>query len=190
MINSRKISDLHPYVQKLCQKHIDACAKYGVRVTVTSTLRDQEYQTSLYAQGRTKPGSVVTQVKLIGAHGFGLAYDLAPLSKDGNTILWNDNAKWAIIGNEGKKLGLKWGGDWKTIVDKPHFEMTDGLTYADLRVGKRPSWWKSPMTIEQALDFISSKTGIDKVLWLANSKQMKYLDVCFIKIAEAWKGDK
>ena len=42
---------------------------------------------------------------------------------------------------EGKKLGLTWGGDWKSIVDKPHFEYTEGLKAADLRAGKRPSWW-------------------------------------------------
>jgi peptidoglycan L-alanyl-D-glutamate endopeptidase CwlK len=141
MINSRKIEDLHPKLQELCRKHIEACAKRGVKVITTSTLRDQEYQSTLYAQGRTTPGQKVTQVKLIGGHGFGLAYDVAPVTPDGRTILWNDIAKWKIIGEEGKKLGLKWGGDWKSINDKPHFEYLDGLTYAQLRAGKRPSWW-------------------------------------------------
>ena len=141
MINSRKIEDLHPKLQELCRKHIDVCTKRGVKIIVTSTLRDQEYQSQLYAQGRTKPGQKVTEVKLIGGHGFGLAYDVAPVTTDGKTILWNDMAKWRIIGEEGKKLGLKWGGDWKSINDKPHFEYLEGLTYAQLRAGKRPSWW-------------------------------------------------
>lgn len=143
MINSRKVEDLHPRVRELCGKHIEACAKRGVRIIVTSTLRDQQCQSALYAQGRTKPGKIVTQVRLIGAHGFGLAYDVAPVSSDGKRILWNDNAKWKVIAEEGKRLGFKWGGDWKTINDKPHFELTEGLSYSELRAGRRPSWWKT-----------------------------------------------
>jgi peptidoglycan L-alanyl-D-glutamate endopeptidase CwlK len=141
MINSRKIEDLHPKLQELCRKHVEACRARGVFAVVTSTLRDQEYQASLYAQGRTKPGSIVTKMQLIGPHGFGLAYDVAPVTPDGKTILWNDTAKWKIIGEEGKKLGLTWGGDWKSFVDKPHFELTEGLTAKQLRAGKRTSWW-------------------------------------------------
>jgi hypothetical protein len=30
-------------------------------------------------------------------------------------------------------MGLAWGGDWKSFVDKPHFEMTFGKTTQDLR---------------------------------------------------------
>lgn len=134
---------MHPRVQELCRKHIGACTKRGIKIIVTSTLRDQEYQSVLYAQGRTKPGKIVTQVGLIGAHGFGLAYDVAPVSSDGKRILWNDNAKWKVIAEEGKRLGFKWGGDWKTINDKTHFEMTEGLSYSELRAGKRPSWWNT-----------------------------------------------
>jgi peptidoglycan L-alanyl-D-glutamate endopeptidase CwlK len=140
MINSRKIEDLHPVVQDLCRKHIVACKAKGVDIQVTNTLRDAEYQESLYSLGRTKPGNIVTNMQLIGPHGFGLAYDVVPVVK-GNAV-WNDNRLWNIIGEEGKKLGLTWGGDWKSIVDKPHFEYTGGLKAADLRAGKRPSWWE------------------------------------------------
>lgn len=86
------------------------------------------------------PGKIVTNSKLLGPHGFGLAYDVAPVTTDGKTILWDDVVKWKNIGAEGKKLGLAWGGDWKSISDKPHFELTDGLTAAELRLGKRPKW--------------------------------------------------
>jgi len=29
-----------------------------------------------------------------------------------------------VIGKLGKKQGLVWGGNWKTIVDKPHFQLS------------------------------------------------------------------
>jgi peptidoglycan L-alanyl-D-glutamate endopeptidase CwlK len=139
MINSRKIEDLHPKLQDLCNKHIAACKARGVTLQVTNTLRDAEYQAYLYAQGRTRPGNKVTNMQLIGPHGFGLAYDIVPVVN--RKAQWNNTALWQIAGEEGKKLGLTWGGDWKSIVDKPHFEYTGGLKSTDLRAGKRPSWW-------------------------------------------------
>jgi peptidoglycan L-alanyl-D-glutamate endopeptidase CwlK len=146
MINSRQIKDLHPIVKDLCEKHIAACEKRGIKIITTSTLRDNQYQATLYAQGRTKAGSIITNMKAVGAHGFGLAYDVVATIA-GNAI-WNDNAVWKIIGEEGKKLGLVWGGDWKSIVDKPHFEYTEKLTGAQLRAGLRPSWWNSKKLVE------------------------------------------
>lgn len=49
-----------------------------------------------------------------------------------------------------------------------------------------------PMTIEEAVKFISDHSGINYDTWLANAKsgKIKYLDICFQKIAEAWKGGK
>jgi len=140
MINSRKIEDLHPKLQELCNKHISACKARGVTIQVTNTLRDAEYQAYLYSLGRTREGSIVTNMKLIGPHGFGLAYDIVSVV-DGKAQ-WNNNTLWQIAGEEGKKLGLVWGGDWKSIVDKPHFEYTGGLSAEELRAGKRPSWWE------------------------------------------------
>jgi len=141
MMHSRKLEDLHPVVQELCRKHIDACRKRGVKILVTNKLRDSEYQEYLYSLGRSKPGNIVTNMKLIGPHGFGLAYDVVPVVN--RKAVWDDNKLWSIIGEEGRKLGLTWGGNWKSIVDKPHFEYTDGLTAAQLRAGRRPSWWEA-----------------------------------------------
>ena len=140
MINSRKIEDLHPKLQVLCNQHIAACKVRGVIIQVTNTFRDAEYQAYLYSLGRTKPGNKVTNMQLIGPHGFGLAYDIVPVVND--KAVWDHNKLWVIAGEEGKKLGLTWGGDWKSIVDKPHFEYTGGLTSVQLRAGQRPSWWE------------------------------------------------
>ena len=140
MINSRDITALHPRLQSLCRKLIEACKKKGIDLIVTSTLRDAEYQAYLYAQGRTRPGNIVTNAKYIGPHGFGLAFDVVPIVN--GMAIWNNNSFWKIIGEEGKKLGLEWGGDWKSIIDKPHFQLTEGLSGAQLRAGKRPSWWE------------------------------------------------
>lgn len=133
MINSRKISDLHPYVAKLCNRLIEQCKNEGITLLITSTLRDSEYQRYLYEK---VPGS--TNTPLIGAHGFGLAFDVVPVIN--GKALWNNQALWKRIGELGKGLGLEWGGDWRSIVDKPHFQYTQGLSSAELRAGKMPKF--------------------------------------------------
>lgn len=155
MINSRKIEDLHPVVQQLCNRHIAACKTRGVIIQVTNTLRDAEYQAYLYAQGRTRAGSIVTNMQQIGPHSFGLAYDVVPIVY--GRAVWDNNKLWAVAGEEGKKLGLTWGGDWKSIVDKPHFEYTGGMTAAQLRLGQRPSWWEmKALNWEEILDKVAA----------------------------------
>lgn len=173
MINSRKIEDLHPVVQELCNKHIASCKARGVTMHVTNTLRDAEYQAYLYSLGRTRPGSIVTNAQLIGPHGFGLAYDVVPVVN--GQAVWDNDKLWAITGEEGKKLGLTWGGDWKSIVDKPHFEYTGGLTAAQLRAGQRPSWWEvKQLTWKE----IIRKSAADPEGWIADIEAM-------VKAAEA-----
>lgn len=155
MINSRKLEDLHPVVQEICNKHIAACKAKGLTIQVTNTLRDAEYQAYLYSLGRTKPGSIVTNMQLIGPHAFGLAYDIVPVIN--GKAVWDRYDLWKIAGEEGKKLGLTWGGDWKSIVDKPHFEYTGGLTSSQLRAGKRPSWWEvKQLTWKEILKEVAS----------------------------------
>ena len=77
MLNSRDISLLRDDVEVNCRKWIERCKAAGLNVLVTQTVRDKEYQASLYAQGRTKPGKIVTNAKVPTFHasGVGLAFD-------------------------------------------------------------------------------------------------------------------
>lgn len=149
MINSRDINDLHKVVRRKCMLHIENCKKRGVEVLVTSTLRDDEYQATLYAKGRTEPGNKVTNLNVTGAHGVGLAYDVVPLVN--GKAEWDNHLLWDIIGEEGKKLGFVWGGDWKSFVDKPHFELTEKLNFSALRSGKRPFWFTGGYMFDRVL---------------------------------------
>lgn len=46
------------------------------------------------------------------------------------TALWEND--WDKIGDIGKAHGFEWGGDWTSIVDKPHFQMDYGYTIGQL----------------------------------------------------------
>ena len=146
MADSRNLDDLHPHVHAMAIMLLAQAKAAGIPLTVTFTLRSMETQAALYAQGRTKPGKIVTNAKPgYSFHNYGLALDVVPteLLKLPN---WGDNPKdqaradalWAKVGAIGKAIGFRWGGDFRTIRDRPHFEWSGALTLADLRAGKRP----------------------------------------------------
>src|SRR5699024_4287317 len=44
--------------------------------------------------------------------------------------------------------GFEWGGDWQSIVDRPHIQMTGGLSLAQLQAGKKPNLKYKGKTID------------------------------------------
>lgn len=122
----RDRTKLHPKLQKLLQKHIDECAKAGLKIGISECVRTAAEQDALYAQGRTKPGPIVTNAKgstYSSCHMWGIAYDV--FRNDGKGAYYDKDGFFTKVGKIGQKLGLEWGGSWKSIVDKPHFQLPD-----------------------------------------------------------------
>jgi peptidoglycan L-alanyl-D-glutamate endopeptidase CwlK len=146
--SDKRLSGLHPVFKMTLEKLIDRCYARGVWVLITQGLRTYAEQDALYAQGRTKPGQVVTKARGgYSNHNFGFAADFALLLRDGRTVSWDtlkDDDKdslpdWSEVVEEAKKLGLEWGGDWRSFKDMPHLQMVFGITTAQFRAGKRPT---------------------------------------------------
>lgn len=126
--SQNRLTKVHPRLAKGVTALIEALAAQGHTVEVVQGLRTFEEQDALFAQGRTKPGQVVTQARGGQSnHNYGLAVDLCPFV-DGKPQ-WNDNPGFLRIGAEAAKQGLQWGGDWKKFIDKPHVQL-GGLTVA------------------------------------------------------------
>ena len=121
MLNSRDIDRLRPDVAANCRKWIERCKAAGLNVLVTQTVRDKEYQESLYAQGRTKPGSIVTNGRTPTFHAdtAGLAFDFCKNVKGHE---YDDTAFFKKAAAIAKEMGFSWGGDWKSFVDMPHIQ--------------------------------------------------------------------
>ena len=103
------------------EKYIAFDKKMGeadIDYILTCTRRTQAEQDALYAQGRTKPGNIVTWTRK-SKHIDGTAFDIAIL-KNGK-ITWNPG-DYTKAGEIGRAVGLVWGGDFKTSKDRPHFE--------------------------------------------------------------------
>jgi peptidoglycan L-alanyl-D-glutamate endopeptidase CwlK len=134
--SAKNIATLHPQVAKLATELIEQAAAAGISVKVISGLRTYAEQDALYAQGRTKPGEIVTKAKGgYSIHNFGCAFDVGIFSKDGKKY-YGEHADYARVGKLGEMLGLEWGGRWTSFVDEPHFQLTKGKSLADMRSAK------------------------------------------------------
>lgn len=137
MINSRSLNDLLPPVKDRAEKMIQGCKAVGIDLLVTSTYRDNASQEALYAQGRTKPGKIVTNARAGQSfHNYRCAFDVVPL-RHGKPVWDSKDPVWQIIGQIGKQCGLEWAGDWKRFKEFPHFQYTGGLTLAKLQEGAK-----------------------------------------------------
>ena len=127
------VTQLHPTLQKKIKELKKLCADNGITIRITECLRTVSEQDALYAKGRTKPGSKVTNCQgksYSSMHQWGVAFDYVidqDTDKDGDVDI-NDLycAKLMnVVGKLGQSIGLEWGGSWKSIVDKPHFQLPD-----------------------------------------------------------------
>jgi len=128
------LKGVHPKLVAVVKRALELSP---IDFTVLEGVRSQARQDELWAQGRTKPGQVVTWVQTSGTHGiqedgYGHAVDLAPYPID-----WNDHARFDGLANimfaAAKDLGvtLRWGGNWNMDAtihergesDSPHFEL-------------------------------------------------------------------
>lgn len=143
-----RVRALHPAVSTEVFQTIDEIeARWPptIAVRIVQGLRTIEEQNALYAQGRTKPGNIVTNARGGSSfHNYGLAIDFAILyDKDSNgkfeVLSWDINydfdkdgkKDWMEVVEAFKFKGWKWGGDWTSIKDNPHLEKTFGCTWQE-----------------------------------------------------------
>lgn len=167
-----KLVGLHSVVKVAAETLIDRCYNRGVPIVITQGLRTIAEQDALYAQGRTKPGAIVTNAHAgYSFHNFGVAIDFALLMPDGKAVSWDmkrdgdkdGRADWYEVVDEAKALGFAWGGDWVSFKDYPHFEMTFGLTCAQYRAGNRPTQAQLDATIDRIERLKTPKEATAKV---------------------------
>ncbi|WP_107841225.1 M15 family metallopeptidase [Metasolibacillus meyeri] len=115
----RDLTELLPVAQTACRLLFQECYKAGIHnIFITETYRSQERQNYLYAQGRTRPGAIVTWT-LNSNHKSRLAWDIAVAPPQSLYDITTLNRVGAIA----RKLGITWGGDWAGNIDRPHFEV-------------------------------------------------------------------
>ena len=137
--NKNMASGTHAVVRETALEVIKRAYKEGINVQISEGHRSYARQNELYAQGRTKPGKIVTNAKGGQSwHNFGIAVDYFLTTNDGSKAVWTVNSNWRRVAQIAKGLGFEWGGDWTSFKDYPHLQMTGGYTLAQLRNGAKP----------------------------------------------------
>jgi peptidoglycan L-alanyl-D-glutamate endopeptidase CwlK len=122
-------------VQRKADEVIAEMTTFGYKVMVYQGFRSFAGQDALYAQGRTKPGTVVTNAKGGDSlHNYGCAVDIVFI--ENGRPSWAEHHPWHILGAIGKKHGFEWGGDWASFPDRPHLQITMGYTLQDFKKNK------------------------------------------------------
>jgi peptidoglycan L-alanyl-D-glutamate endopeptidase CwlK len=105
----------------------------GVIARIISGTRTYAEQNALYKQGRFgNKGPIVTKARGGQSnHNFGIAWDIG-LFRNGAYL---DESP--LYGTAGpivlaSTLGVEWGGNWKTIVDQPHYQLLTHLAISEV----------------------------------------------------------
>lgn len=128
-----RLVGVHPDLVKVVTRAIEITTQDFM---VLEGVRTPARQAELYAQGRTKPGNIVTWTMKSNhfkhADGFGHAVDLVPYPVDWKTLSKFDAVSHAMFAAS-MELGIpiRWGADWdrdgrpheRGESDSPHFEL-------------------------------------------------------------------
>lgn len=139
----RDINALHPRLIEKVYQLIDLCEQNGITIGISECVRTVAEQNALYAKGRTTAGRIVTNAKgtsYSSMHQWGVAFDFflkEDVDGDGQTTddaYNNATGLFNKVGALGVSIGLEWGGNWKSPVDKCHFQLPDwGSTASKLK---------------------------------------------------------
>lgn len=117
------IQTLAPLAQVTARRFLAFCLNAGQDVRLLSGTRTYEHQDSLYAQGRTRPGVIVTKARGGQSnHNFGIAWDIGLFEQ--KQYITHDKPYIALAATVLPHLPqLEWGGNWKSFKDVPHYQL-------------------------------------------------------------------
>lgn len=123
---------LHPVVRRAVTDLLDALKAKGAPFGLFEGYRSPERQAWLYAQGRTRPGSIVTNAEPWKSyHQYGLACDLVLF--ENNRWSWSEDgpraAWWRLMAKEAKSCGLR-----TLSFERPHVEY-NGPDWSQMQKG-------------------------------------------------------
>lgn len=121
-----KVSGMDKDVIEITRDVIKELHEDGIYICVAQAFRSFAEQNALYAKGRTTAGSIVTNARGGQSnHNYGVAVDLCiyPNTFSRVEFLQPSDPRMKKIVSAMKRRGMKWGGDWASFRDYPHFEL-------------------------------------------------------------------
>lgn len=125
LASEQRLSQVHPELALRIRK-LDSLLP-ALSIQITQGLRTFAEEDALYAQGRTVPGAIVTNVRGgYSAHNFGYALDVVPEDVTPAQPDWNlGHPAWQQILATAPSCGLAEGAQWRTFKDSPHLYLKE-----------------------------------------------------------------
>jgi len=118
----RNLVTLQPGAQRAARRFMGKVLAAGFKVRILSGTRSYAEQDLLFEQGRSLPGNIVTQARGGQSnHNFGVAWDIGLFKDDGSYL--SESPLYSEVSKVGLAPELEWGGNWKTFVDRPHYQL-------------------------------------------------------------------
>jgi peptidoglycan L-alanyl-D-glutamate endopeptidase CwlK len=158
------LDGLHPLVSNRVIKVLNKAVQQNLYVILYQGIRTFQQQDDLYKQGRGPNGEIVDKDKVVtyakagtSWHNYAVSVDIVMNigRRPTITLTWDDFIDankdgvndWKQLGQIGKSYGFEWGGDFKSLIDVPHFQYHNGIaTTADAldlyNKGGLPEVWK------------------------------------------------
>lgn len=182
--SSRDISHLEPELSKRVELSFSEYQKRHSEEPqpfITETYRSPEKQNDLYAQGRTKPGKIVTWAR--GGESYhnmfpSLAFDIAfniPAAFGGPWSRVDLFDKFAVIA---KELDIEWGGDW-VKVDRPHFQVPR-YSIKNAKMGVPIEWRPLPTWVSEKV--FKVELPFDRVFLVSKDNKSYELDLEVVNV--------
>jgi peptidoglycan L-alanyl-D-glutamate endopeptidase CwlK len=127
----RNIQTVHLKVQEAARTFMNAIRTAGINARIISGTRTYAEQNALYRKGRfgNLPPRVTNARGGQSNHNFGIAWDIGIFTQNGahlpESALYNQAAE---VGLAAGIIGLEWGGNWTSFVDRPHYQLATGLS--------------------------------------------------------------
>lgn len=134
----RNIQTLHLRAQEAARAFMRAALAAlaaGITARIISGTRTYAEQNALFRIGRFgNPGPIVTKSRGGQSnHNFGIAWDIGIFQ---NGAYLPDSPLYTTAAQAGLAagiIGLEWGGNWTDFVDRPHYQLSTGLSITQVR---------------------------------------------------------
>lgn len=148
------MKNIYPRLEEKINILIKKMSSLGFKVKVVSGYRSIAEQNKLYKIGRYGDKRKIVTNAMGGAsyHNYGLAVDLCFVKNE--NLSWDESNPWSLLGEEGKKLGLEWGGDFKSFKDRPHFQISNDIKLSVLKQKIKTN------SLQDVWDFVSKQGGL------------------------------
>lgn len=157
------IQHLDEQMQPFAKEFMLLAKERELNVILFETFRTKARQAWLYKTGASKasPGR--------GMHEFGLAFDVV----FDDPKPWGENHPWSELGQISKDLGLIWGGNFHSFLDRPHHQ----LVRAERSEQRKAREGNLPTPYPETLKLGSWGNTVKIMQTLINDKNFTFLKV-------------